>query len=318
MADKNFTVNKGLTVANTVIVTSGSNVGFSNTAPEHTVSVGGTLYVAANAALTYVVAGDALGTSGQVLQANSTGGLVWGTLSTAPPGSNTQIPFNDSNTANASAGLVFDKTSDTLTVGNTISTTTVNAAAHTVGSATIANSSGVYTTGVVNAATLSVGSTFKANSTTVTVPAMNVASNSVTLGTTVYVSATGNTGFGNSAPADKLHVQGNIVASGDITTAYSDDGLKNREFIIYEALEKVKALDGFYYTPNKIAIDFGARPERQVGVSAQQVQAVLPEVVRPSYIGEEYLTVQYDRLIPLLIEAIKELERKVTRLEHGS
>ena len=50
-------------------------------------------------------------------------------------------------------------------------------------------------------------------------------------------------------------------------------------------------------------------------MSAQEVQAILPEVVVPAPIDEQYLTVHYDRLVPLLIEAIKELSARVKELE---
>ena len=59
----------------------------------------------------------------------------------------------------------------------------------------------------------------------------------------------------------------------------------------------------------------GYEPIREVGVSAQQVQAVQPEVVAPAPIDDKYLTVRYERLVPLLIEAIKELDAKVKALE---
>ena len=46
-------------------------------------------------------------------------------------------------------------------------------------------------------------------------------------------------------------------------------------------------------------------------MSAQQVQSVLPEAIAPAPIDSEYMAVKYERLIPLLIEAIKQLNDKV-------
>jgi len=82
-------------------------------------------------------------------------------------------------------------------------------------------------------------------------------------------------------------------------------------------LEKVNSLDGFYYEANDIAQALGYKVKREVGVSAQQVQAILSEVVVPAPIDEQYLTVHYERLVPLLIEAIKELTKRVVELEKG-
>ena len=67
-------------------------------------------------------------------------------------------------------------------------------------------------------------------------------------------------------------------------------------------------LNGYYFTENQTAKELGYENDRlQVGVSAQEVQKVLPEVVTEAPIDDKYLTVWYDKLIPLLIEAIKEL-----------
>jgi len=108
---------------------------------------------------------------------------------------------------------------------------------------------------------------------------------------------------------------GAIYATGNITAYFSDDRLKTRFGNIENALDKVKSLDGFYYEANQTAQDLGYKPVREAGVSAQQVQAILPEVVKPAPIDQQYLTVDYERLVPLLIEAIKELNGKVEILE---
>ena len=108
---------------------------------------------------------------------------------------------------------------------------------------------------------------------------------------------------------------GEIRATGDITAGYSDDKLKTRLGNIENALDKVSAISGFFYEPNKIAQDLGFQAKREVGVSAQEVQAILPEVVVPAPVDNQYLTVHYEKLIPLLIEAIKELRVEVEEIK---
>jgi carbonic anhydrase/acetyltransferase-like protein (isoleucine patch superfamily) len=104
---------------------------------------------------------------------------------------------------------------------------------------------------------------------------------------------------------------GEIRATGDITSGYSDDKLKDKIGNIENAIDKVVQLAGFYYQPNELAKSLGYDDSVQVGVSAQEVQKVLPEVVVPAPIGSQFLTVKYDRMIPLLIEAIKELKSEI-------
>jgi len=108
---------------------------------------------------------------------------------------------------------------------------------------------------------------------------------------------------------------GEIRATNNITAYYSDDRLKNRLGGIENALDKILSLTGFYYEANETAQALGYAPIREVGISAQDVQAILPEIVAPAPIDSKYLTVRYERLVPLLIEAIKELTSRVKELE---
>jgi len=98
-----------------------------------------------------------------------------------------------------------------------------------------------------------------------------------------------------------------VSSVGDVVAYASDDRLKTKLGNIQGALEKVKALNGFQYKWNDLAQGMGMDDNVHVGLSAQEVQKVLPEVIRQAPINNEYLTIQYEKLVPLLIEAIKEL-----------
>ena len=104
---------------------------------------------------------------------------------------------------------------------------------------------------------------------------------------------------------------GQIRATSNITAYYSDSRLKDFEGPIDSALDKVKSLTGYYFKENDLAKSFGYDNEkRQVGVSAQEVESVLPEVVTEAPFNSDYKSVWYEKLVPLLIEAIKELDDK--------
>ena len=139
------------------------------------------------------------------------------------------------------------------------------------------------------------------------------------------ISSAGNVGIGTIDVLQKLHVVGNIIATGDITAFYSDERLKTKISTINNPLSIVTKLNGFYYIPNEIATKYGINNNKvEIGLSAQDVQKVLPELVKLapfdmkmneageiiSKSGEKYLTISYERLVPVLVEAIKELNQK--------
>ena len=107
----------------------------------------------------------------------------------------------------------------------------------------------------------------------------------------------------------------NLYVGGNVTAYASDDRLKIRFNNIENALNKLTSLNGFYYEFNDVAKSLGLIGDRAVGVSAQEVLAVLPEIVTQAPIDEQYLTVWYDKLTPLIIEAIKELKLEVDNIK---
>lgn len=102
---------------------------------------------------------------------------------------------------------------------------------------------------------------------------------------------------------DYVDVQGNLRVTRDITAFYtSDERLKDNKIKITNALDKIDKLSGISFNWNEKSGKTG----KDYGVIAQEVEKVLPEVVTTREDG--YKAVNYDRLIPLLIEAIKELK----------
>lgn len=139
----------------------------------------------------------------------------------------------------------------------------------------------------------------------------NTTGSAATFTSTTQNSQFNSLGVGTAASG----IAGEIRATNNITAYYSDDNLKTRLGRIENALDKLCSLDGFYYEANETAQALGYEVHREVGVSAQQMQAVLPEIVVPAPIDEKYLTVRYERALPLIVEAIKELRAEVQALE---
>lgn len=106
---------------------------------------------------------------------------------------------------------------------------------------------------------------------------------------------------GQIAPGGTLTMVGNVLA-------YSDERLKENIVTVDGALEKVSQLRGVFY--NKIN---DKSKTKKLGVIAQEVQAIVPEVVIADADG--MLAVDYGNIVGLLIEAIKELQLEVQELK---
>ena len=101
-----------------------------------------------------------------------------------------------------------------------------------------------------------------------------------------------------------LYASGNIYSTGVITAA-SDERRKDNIVTIEKALDKVLSLRGVTFTWNDLEEDHEDYNKTQMGVIAQEVEQVVPEVVRYAEDVDEY-SVSYGNLTALLIEAMKE------------
>ena len=109
-----------------------------------------------------------------------------------------------------------------------------------------------------------------------------------------------------------LHVNGDVIA---YSTTISDKRLKDDVQTIDNALDKVSNLRGVSYTWN----NGNRKGQKDLGLIAQEVEQVLPELVRekemPMIDGGTYKTVDYEKIVGVLIEAVKELKAEVELLK---
>ncbi len=113
----------------------------------------------------------------------------------------------------------------------------------------------------------------------------------------------GNVGIDQTNPQERLHVIGNILASGSITSG-SDRRFKQQINTLQNALEKVKQLRGTEYFMNTADFpDHKFSDAKQIGFIAQEVEEVFPELVITHSDG--YKSVDYMKVTPILVEAIK-------------
>lgn len=143
--------------------------------------------------------------------------------------------------------------------------------------------------------------------------------------------ANGQVSIGNFAATEKLDVTGNVHAAAHTTS--SDERFKKDVEPLVGVLDKICRLRGVRFRWNdfyKDELKRGADVTSNVvhiGLIAQEVLPVFPELVRPWYTGdqppegdphgEHYYGLYYDRFVPLLIEAVKELREEVQELKKG-
>lgn len=126
---------------------------------------------------------------------------------------------------------------------------------------------------------------------------------------------------------DNTNVTGNITATGEVTSYSSDRRLKENIRPIISPLDTLSLIDGVSYNWNKEVTErVGFEPvyDDEIGFIAQDLEMVLPQAVAPapfdiedgkSKSGENYLTVKPEKLIPLMVEAIKELKKEIEELK---
>lgn len=297
------------------------NVGIGNSTPSHKLSVngavafgnstitgfinatttgqfGGNLRLASTSA---IIANNVAGTSGQVLTSNGSA-VYWSTVSSG-------------------SGTVTSITAGTGLSGGTITTT------------------GTLSVNASYIATIAVPLTGGTMSGALTVSGTGAAILQTSGDIYAYRSG-GTTGviFLNSGGTRYLYYDGTnyqmpgtaLYVGGDIIAFSSDIRIKKDIRQIEHPLEKIKQIRGVRYNHNDFGIEQGFTKEPQVGVIAQEVEKVLPEVVtlapfdydgvddhgnKRSKSGENYKTVKYEKIVPLLIEAIKELSAQVDDLK---
>jgi hypothetical protein len=154
------------------------------------------------------------------------------------------------------------------------------------------------------------------NATAVGARSMVACSNCLVLGSVAGVNSAANTvnvGIGTTIPQQRLHVVGNILATGSITSL-SDVRLKTSIIPMTKVMSSLQNINAIYYYWNKTVFpEIEVTDKRQLGFSAQEIEKYFPDLVETDSKG--YKSVDYGRLTPVLLEAVKELQQQIDELK---
>jgi len=136
----------------------------------------------------------------------------------------------------------------------------------------------------------------------------------VTTSGNVSGSAASTGSFGHLVIAKDAHIGEDLLADGDVVAYNSSDmRLKNNLQVIGGALDKIDGINGYEFDWNEQSPEWARERGHDVGVVAQEIQKIHPEIVEERKNG--YLGVDYKRLVPLLIQSVKELKQEVEELK---
>tara|TARA_Y100001973_G_scaffold101173_1_gene163720 strand:+ start:1774 stop:2904 length:1131 start_codon:yes stop_codon:yes gene_type:complete len=112
---------------------------------------------------------------------------------------------------------------------------------------------------------------------------------------------------------------GLLKADNDVVAFASDLRLKENIFNIPNPLDKIKKLRGVYFDWKEKVESLGFMPilkKNEIGMIAQEVEKVIPQAIVGAPFDENYKTIKYDRIIPLLVECINEQQKQINNLKN--
>ena len=267
--------------------------------------------------------GDASTAMGINTTASGMGSIAMGRSTTASGDYSTAMGYQTTASGYYSTAMGYQTTSSghySTSMGK--NTTASGQNSTTMGSGTIASgnnstATGYFTTASGNKTTAMGANTTASDYASLVIGQFNSSGSSVTNSATAYNTA--NTAFvigngvdsSNKSDAFKVMFNGDTTVGGDITIS-SDARLKSNIVSLGSTLSKLLLIDGKSYEKDG---------KQRIGVLAQEIQEVFPELVRED--GNEMLAVNYQGLVPVLINALKEQdiiiksqEERLTNIEN--